>query len=91
MNTQTSPARRKLAAKVASQSTDTLLASLASDSIENPETAEALIVRVAICDELDSRLTYAQSAAFEALMDEENWPTWQNATAAAMYAHALAR
>ena len=46
---------------------------------------------MAICDELDSRLTYAQSAAFEALMDEENWPTWQNATAAAMYAHALAR
>ena len=90
MNTAASTARQKLAAKVASQSTTLLLASLAADSIENPKTEEAVIVRVAICDELDGRLTAAQNEVFASLFDDENWGTWQNATWAEMYTFALA-
>jgi|JI8StandDraft_1071087.scaffolds.fasta_scaffold386481_2 hypothetical protein len=90
MNTAASTASQKLAAKVASQSTTLLLASLAADSIENPKTEEAVIVRVAICDELDRRLTAAQNEVFGSLFDDENWGTWQNATLVEMYTFALA-
>lgn len=81
-------AQQKFDAKIASLPTATLLDTLADPSIENPTDAHERMVRVAVFDELDRRLTPAQIEAFGALLDADS-ETGKDTPAAALYRQAI--
>ena len=74
----------KLASKIAARSTESLIGLIDRMDTQGMRTEESLIVRVAIIDELESRMTAEQDDRYTALFDDENWATTKDMSTAAM-------
>ena len=83
MNTETTAAA-KLARKIAARSTESLIGLIDTMETQGMRTEESLIVRVAIIDELESRMTAEQDDRYTALFDDENWNVTKDMSTAAM-------
>ena len=73
--TAVTTAAAKLASKIAARSTESLIGLIDTMETQGMRTEESLIVRVAIIDELESRMTAEQDDRYTALFDDENWAT----------------
>ena len=82
--TAVTTAAAKLASKIAARSTESLIGLIDTMETQGMRTEESLIVRVAIIDELESRMTAEQDDRYTALFDDENWATTKVMSTAAM-------
>ena len=82
--TAVTSAAAKLASKIAARSTESLIGLIDTMETQGMRTEESLIVRVAIIDELESRMTAEQDDRYTALFDDENWATTKDMSTAAM-------
>ena len=79
-----STAAAKLASKIAARSTKSLIGLIDTMDTQGMNTEESSIVRVAIVDELESRMTTAQDERYIALFSDEAWETTKNMSTAAI-------
>ncbi len=80
--TAVTTAAAKLASKIAARSTESLIGLIDTMETQGMRTEESLIVRVAIIDELESRMTAEQDDRYTALFDDENWATTKDMSTA---------
>ena len=79
-----STAAAKLADKIAERSTKSLIGIIDTMDTQGMNTEESSIVRVAIIDELESRMTTEQDERYIALFSDEAWETTNNMSTAAI-------
>lgn len=84
-----STAAAKLASKIAARSTEALIGLIDTMETQGTNTEESIIVRVAIMDELESRMTAEQEERYNSLFEDEAWETTKNMSTAAMLLVAL--